>query len=127
MTRATLRNAFGRRVAIVVVAAGLAAIFAAGAIVPAAAHRHPAHRRARTVRVGIRSFAFHPHALRVKRGTKVVFANDDSVAHTATRAGGFDTGHIRPGRSVAVRFAQRGVYVYHCTIHPFMHGRIVVR
>ncbi len=85
------------------------------------AHRHPG-----TVRVKISGFAFHPKTLRVRRGTRVVFANRDSTAHTATRRGSFDTGRIRPGRSIAVRLRRAGVYAFHCTIHPFMRGRIVV-
>ncbi len=55
-----------------------------------------------------------------------MFGNRDRVAHTATRRGSFNTGRIRPGRSVAVRFSRRGVYAFHCMIHPFMHGKIVV-
>jgi plastocyanin len=80
-----------------------------------------------TATVGIRSFAYHPSALSVEEGTKVVFANRDSVAHTATRRGSFSTGKIRPGRSAAIRFGERGVYRYHCTIHPSMRGKVVVR
>lgn len=75
----------------------------------------------------ISGFAFHPGTLHVKRGTKVVFANGDSTAHTATRPGSFDTGHIHPGHAAAVRLRRPGVYAFHCTIHPFMHGKIVVR
>jgi plastocyanin len=88
---------------------------------------HRADRRARAVHVEIDGFAFHPPTLRVARGTKVVFANHDSTAHTATRRGGFDTGRIAPGHSVVVRLRRAGVYAYHCTIHPFMHGKVVVR
>jgi plastocyanin len=109
-------------------AAALVVALTAGALTPASGHGHRrAHRRARAVRVGISDFAFHPHALRVRRGTKVVFANRDRVAHTATRRGSFNTGRIRPGHSATVRFSRRGVYAFHCTIHPFMHGKIVVR
>ncbi|HET6570927.1 MAG TPA: cupredoxin domain-containing protein [Solirubrobacterales bacterium] len=99
-----------------------------GVLTPASGEgRHRAHRRAEKVRVEIEDFAFHPHALRVRRGAKVVFANRDRLAHTATRRGSFNTGRIQPGHSMAVRFARRGVYAFHCTIHPFMHGKIVVR
>jgi plastocyanin len=78
-------------------------------------------------RVNIREFAFHPRKLTVARGTKVVFRNNDTTAHTATRAGSFETGHIRPGHSAAVPFKRSGVFAYHCSIHNFMHGKIVVR
>jgi len=81
--------------------------------------------RARTVTID--HFAFHPPTLTVGVGSKVVFSNTSGVTHTATRAGSFNTGHIRPGRSVAVRFSRKGTFAYHCAIHPFMHGKIVVQ
>jgi plastocyanin len=76
--------------------------------------------------VDINHFAFHPPTLRVKRGARVAFVNSSNVTHTATRAGSFNTGHIKPGKSVTVRFNQKGTFAYHCNIHPFMHGKIVV-
>ena len=78
--------------------------------------------------VGIREFAFHPGQLPVDRGTKVVFANrEKSIRHTATKHGSFNTGPIRPGHSVSVRFGRSGTYAYHCMIHPEMRAKIVVR
>lgn len=76
--------------------------------------------------VDINHFAFHPPILRVKRGARVVFANSSNVAHTATRAGSFDTNKIKPGTSKGVRFESKGTFAYHCKIHPFMKGKIVV-
>lgn len=76
--------------------------------------------------VDINHFAFHPPTLRVAQGTTVAFVNSSHTAHTATRAGSFNTGKIKPGKSVSVRFAHKGTFAYHCTIHPFMHGKIVV-
>lgn len=75
--------------------------------------------------VDIDHFAFHPPALHVKRGGKVTFTNSQNVTHTATGAD-FDTKKIAPGSSVTVRFSQKGTFVYHCKIHPFMKGKIVV-
>jgi plastocyanin len=77
--------------------------------------------------VGIRQFRYRPGTLVVRRGTRVIFSNSDRVAHTATRRGSFDTGTIRPGHAVAVRFTRRGSFSYFCRLHPFMHGKIVVR
>jgi plastocyanin len=80
-----------------------------------------------TAKVSISNFKFHPPTLTVAKGTRVVFSNASGVAHTATRGGAFDTRRIKPSGSVAVRFAQKGTFSYHCKIHPFMHGTIVVR
>lgn len=77
--------------------------------------------------VEIEDFAYRPRTLTVAPGTRVVFANRDEVAHTVTRKGGFNSGRIRPGRSFAVRFNHTGTFRFHCTIHPFMRGKVVVR
>jgi plastocyanin len=77
--------------------------------------------------VSIKNFKYHPGTTRIAKGSRVVFSNAAGIAHTATDPGAFDTGHIKPGHSISVRFTRRGTFSYHCTIHPFMHGKIVVR
>jgi plastocyanin len=115
-------------IALAVVVAALIAGMAISFWASASGKPHHDERRhlQGTATVGIRDFAFRPFALTVQKGTRVVFANRDSVPHTATRGGSFDTGRIRAGRSVAVRFGQKGVYRYHCKIHPSMRGKVVV-
>lgn len=76
--------------------------------------------------IDINHFAFHPPTLRIKKGGKIAFTNSSSVTHTATRAGSFDTGRIKPGTTKTVQFNQKGTFAYHCKIHPFMKGKIVV-
>ena len=90
---------------------------------------HRTWRRAqasRTAAVEIVGFNFKPATVRIAKGSSVAFSNSSDVQHTATKAGSFDTGRIKPGKSVAVRFAQKGSFAYHCTIHPFMKGKVVV-
>jgi plastocyanin len=117
----------GRRGAAVgAIAAGVLAVALTVAALAPAASQHRVQRRAQTVHVNIHDFAFHPHTLKVERGTKVVFANRDHRTHTATSRGSFSTGRIHPGHAVAVRFKHRGVFLYHCLIHAEMHGKIVV-
>jgi plastocyanin len=107
--------------------AAAGALTVALAIGPAApASTADTARASRSATVGIHNFAFHPGTLEIAKGTKVVFSNSAKIAHTATDAGVFDTGRIRPGTSVSVRFTQKGAFPYHCKIHPFMHGKIVV-
>jgi plastocyanin len=76
--------------------------------------------------VDIDHFAFHPPTQRVKRGGKVAFTNSSNVTHTATSGGHFNTKRIAPGETVVVHFSQKGTFFYHCEIHPFMKGKIVV-
>lgn len=76
--------------------------------------------------VEIKNFAFRPATLKVTRGTQVRWTNASKVPHTATRTNGFDTRRIAPGSSASVRFKRKGTFSYHCKIHPFMKGRVVV-
>jgi plastocyanin len=110
-----------RIAACLTLAAALVAVQASPAVAPGQAQASGAKT------VDINHFKFHPPALEVAKGTKVVFSNSAAVAHTATDNGVFDSGHIKPGESFAVRFEQKGTFRYHCEIHSFMHGKIVVR
>lgn len=113
------------KVTMAAASAALALVFlgAAGGI---AFGENPTASQSATATVKIREFSFHPGTLTISPGTKVVFANRDSVRHTATKGGSFDTGRIRPGHARSVRFNGRGTYRFHCKIHPEMRGKIVV-
>ena len=77
--------------------------------------------------VQISSFKFDPAAIRVDVGARVTVSNQDSTNHTATADdGSFDTGNIDQGASKSVTLTKAGRFPYHCEIHPFMHGVIVV-
>jgi plastocyanin len=78
-------------------------------------------------KVQIFEFRFTPGKIVVPVGSKVTIENDSSYTHTATHPGGFDTGHIPPGASATLRFKQKGTYSFHCELHKFMTGKIVVR
>jgi plastocyanin len=75
------------------------------------------------------NFAFSPATLTASHGAVVGVTNDDSATHTVTADDGhsFDTGSITPGESGKLTAPKPGRYAYHCTIHPFMHGTLVVR
>jgi plastocyanin len=58
----------------------------------------------------------------------VTFIQEDSVPHNATAKGAsaFHTPTLSKGQKYTVTFTKAGTYSYICTIHPFMHGTIVV-
>lgn len=81
------------------------------------------------IAVSIRNFAFGPPSITVHVGTTVTWTNQDPqpTHHTATADGGaFNTGSLEPGQSGAFTFTNPGRYAYHCAIHNYMTGVIVV-
>jgi plastocyanin len=75
----------------------------------------------------IKGFSFQPDVLKVKVGAKVTWTNDDTVAHTVTAdTTSFASGNLQPGGSFSFTFIRPGTYAYHCSIHPSMHGSVVV-
>ena len=77
--------------------------------------------------VTIDNFAFSPATLKVKVGQKVSWTNkQQGVAHTVTADGGTFDHPMPSGATFSFAFTKAGSFAYHCTIHPSMHGTIVV-
>lgn len=80
-----------------------------------------------TVAVTIQNFAFSPMTVTVNPGTTVQWTNLDGVAHTVTADNGsFTSGNINTNGTYSHTFTSAGTITYHCAIHPFMHGGVVV-
>lgn len=82
---------------------------------------------AETHTVVIDGMGFQPATLVLKRGDTVVWQNKDLVPHTATAAGGFDSGHIESGKQWSWTVRGDGRIDYVCTYHPGMKGSLTVR
>jgi plastocyanin len=78
--------------------------------------------------VEIANFMFTPMTLTVSVGTTVTWKFDDSTPHTVAAD---DKSFISPpmsnGQTYTHTFATAGTVKYHCSIHPFMTGVIVVK
>jgi len=82
----------------------------------------------KTYTVHIRDDAFSPPSVTVRAGDSVTFVNDDDDAHTATADdGSWDSEGLNQGQRWSHTFATSGKVTYHCTVHPFMKGTLVVR
>lgn len=80
------------------------------------------------VRVAIRDFKFQPARLVVSRGTRVIWTNRDSDPHTiSSKRARWSSQALDTGKSFATVTKKAGTFAYICTIHPFMHGTVVVR
>jgi plastocyanin len=80
------------------------------------------------VNVSIMNFAFGPARLVVSPGTRIIWTNQDSDPHTVTSTMGIWASEaLDTGNRFARVFTTAGMFPYYCTIHPFMHGTIVVQ
>jgi plastocyanin len=87
----------------------------------------PSGDAVRSAKVEIANFAYDPDPVTIEEGGKVIWINEDSVAHTATAEdGSFDTGTLEEGKLKSETFKQPGTYEYVCSIHPQMHGTVEV-
>jgi len=120
-----VRTRRGRQTIAIVLAAGAFALALIG-ISDGAASADDSARASRTSTVTIPAFKFQPATVTVARGSKIRFSNTSGNTHTATRSGSFNTGRIKPGTAATVQFNRRGTFAYHCSIHPFMKGKVVV-
>jgi plastocyanin len=88
--------------------------------------------------VTISNQAYSPTSVVVHPGETVTWTNNDQIAHSVTADdGSFDSagalcspsitlGCLQPGQSYAHTFASSGTFSYHCRVHSFMHGTVVV-
>ena len=77
--------------------------------------------------VNIDGFAFVPATLTVSAGTTVTWTNRDEEPHTvAASDGSFHSPGMGTGATFTHTFGSAGTFDYVCSIHPMMHGTVVV-
>ncbi len=77
--------------------------------------------------VAIKNFAFSPASVTVTAGSTVVWTNNDSIQHDITfNGGGIASGVLNHNDTFSHTFPTAGTYHYICSIHPFMHGTVIV-
>jgi nitrite reductase (NO-forming) len=78
---------------------------------------------------------FVPPQISLSSGSTISWTNDDSITHTVTAEGNlaiangkapFDSGLISPGYTWDNTFDSPGEFRYHCFIHPFMTGKVII-
>ena len=77
--------------------------------------------------VDISGFEFSPAPLTVPVGTTVTWTNRDEEPHTIVAGdGSFRSPGMGTGNTYTYTFTTAGTYDYVCSIHPVMHGTVVV-
>ena len=82
--------------------------------------------------------SYDPATLTVKKGDKITVTNKDALPHTVTSGTGptdpnsaaqFDTSILEAGATADIETTNMnpGEYPYHCAVHPYMLGKVVVQ
>ncbi len=78
--------------------------------------------------VTIEMLGYNPKNLVVNAGTTVTWTNKDDTAHTVTAdLGEFSSQVLNPGDTYQLIFKNKGVFKYHCDIHPYMRASLTVK
>jgi plastocyanin len=112
----------GRHFAVVAVLV-LAALGATAA--PAAEQKPTANAKA--AQVTIDNFTFKPGTITVPVGTTITWTNRDDMPHTVVAEDhSFRSGALDTDESFSHTFAEPGTFVYYCSIHTKMVGKVIV-
>ena len=77
--------------------------------------------------ISISNFVFVPATLTVPAGATVTWTNQDQEPHTVVAGdGSFHSPGLGTGATYSYTFPTAGSFDYICSIHPFMHGTVVV-
>jgi plastocyanin len=121
----TERNAYGTSAAM----PGMSAAQMARMAGHAAASTHTVlalHKK--VVHITIHNFAFGPARIEVSPGTKLIWTNTDSDPHTVDSTKNiWSSEALDTGGTFARTFGKAGTFTYYCSIHPFMHGTVIVK
>jgi plastocyanin len=87
----------------------------------------PAGPQGANLQIWIQDNAFSSPSANVPAGTTVYWTNQDSTTHTITSDTGlFDSKNMSESGFFSYTFSEKGSYNYHCAIHTFMKGTIIV-
>jgi plastocyanin len=117
-----------RGIGLVLGAAGMITLLAAGLPKLTAAGEAVAAAAASPATVKIDNFVFAPATLTVTAGTTVTWKNEDDSPHRiGDKSGAFKSAALDTDDTFSHTFAAPGEYPYICTIHPYMVGKVVVK
>lgn len=83
-----------------------------------------------SVRIGESNnrYLFGPAKVFVNAGDKVTWTNDSDAPHTVTSNSGTElaSSNLNAGATFSHTFAATGTFAYHCSIHTYMKGTVIV-
>lgn len=88
----------------------------------------PAAQPGRMAQVRIDNFTFNPATITVPAGTTITWTNRDDMPHTVVAQDkSFRSKALDTDQTFSHTFSEPGEFVYFCSIHTSMVGKVVVR
>jgi plastocyanin len=88
----------------------------------------PAARSGDAAQLNVENFKFGPEKLTITKGTAVTWTNQDDIPHSIVlTALGVRSKVLDTDKAFTYQFDKAGTFSYICGLHPFMHGRVVVK
>ena len=86
-----------------------------------------AQEPAKSATITIKDFDFSPMDVTIPAGGSVTWTNRDEEPHTvAASDGSFHSPGLGTNSTYSFTFPTAGSFDYICSVHPFMHGTVVV-
>ncbi len=81
------------------------------------------------VTINIKDFKYSKATVTIKKGQSVKWVNKDEMKHNATtsKSGGPKGPLLAKGKSYTWKATKTGTFNYHCTPHPFMKAKVIVK
>jgi plastocyanin len=77
--------------------------------------------------IKVDNFSFTPATITVTAGTTVSWINRDDIPHTVASDGKeFKSKALDTDEKFSYTFSKAGTYVYFCSLHPKMTGKVIV-
>lgn len=76
--------------------------------------------------ISINNLLFNQSVLNINRGDTVTWINNDGVSHQILGTN-LNSPILNKGQTFSYTFTEIGTIDYHCSIHPFMKGTIIIK
>ncbi len=95
--------------------------------IPLPAEQAPFNVYAENV-IKISGFAFNASEVTIKKGETLTWINLDPMRYQLLSDSGNEISSdiLNRGQTYSHTFYNRGIYLYHCVMHPYMNGSIIV-
>lgn len=77
--------------------------------------------------ISINHFVFEPKEIIINAGDTVTWTHNNTLVHIVVSQDLFESKKLNNGNKTTFTFTKPGEYIYYCSIHPSMKGKVIVK